>query len=158
ITIMEDLARGQPQVLRYRRNWSLYLANLGNMKRDLGQLDEAERSYRESLRILDELEGTDPRRDYLRRRRAQTLAHFGTLERIAARPKAALRALRQALAINDGIAEPVGEMLYDRACAESQLLALAEQPATELLPTDRADCLAAADRAMADLRRAVAMG
>ena len=77
---------------------------------------------------------------------------------MAGRPRAALRTLREALAIIDSIAEPDGGLLYDRACAESQLFALAEQSSGGLLPADRVDCLAAADRAMADLRRAVAMG
>ena len=66
--MMEGLARGNPQVLRFRRDWSLGLDNLGNKQRDLGHLDEAGRSYRESLRILDELEGSDPDREFLRRR------------------------------------------------------------------------------------------
>jgi serine/threonine-protein kinase len=158
VAIMEGLARGNPQILRYRRDWSRFLENLGNIKRDLGQLDEAARSYRESLRILDELEGADPGRDFLRRRRAVALTSLGILERVAGRPRIALRTFRQALAVLDGIAEPDGGFLYNRACIESQLFALAEQFPGDLLPDDRADCLAAADRAMVALRQAVAMG
>ena len=81
------------------------------------------------------------------------MTNLGTLERVASRPRAALRTLREALAIIDRIADPDGGLRYNRACAESQLLALAEQFSGDLLPADRADCLAAADRAMADLRR-----
>jgi hypothetical protein len=99
-----------------------------------------------------------PDRVFLRRLRAQALIHLGTLERVASRPGAALRTLREALAIIDGITAPDGALLCDRACAESQLFALDEQPPGELLPADRADCLAAGERAMASLRRAVATG
>ena len=104
------------------------------------------------------MEGAAPEWDRSRLRRAQTLAHVGAVERIAGRSGAALRTLREALAIIDSIAEADGGLLYDRACAESQLLALAEQSSGDLLPADRADCLAAADRAMAALRQAVDMG
>jgi tetratricopeptide (TPR) repeat protein len=158
VAIAEAIARGNPQVPRFRSDWSLYLDDLGNIQRDLGRLDEAGRCYGESLRILNELEGAAPDWPALRRRRIQTLAHLGTLERVAGRSKGALRTLREALAIIDSIAEPDGGLLYDRACAESQLFALAELSSGDLLPSDRVDCLAAADRAMAALRRAVAMG
>jgi serine/threonine-protein kinase len=158
VAIMEGLARGNPQILRYRRDWARGLDNVGNIQRGLGQRDEAERSYRESLRILNELEGADPGRDFLRRLRARTLAHLDILERNAGRPRAALRTLQEALELSEGIAEPDGRLQYDRACALSQLFALAEQFPGELLPADRADCVAAGDRAMAALRSAVAMG
>src|SRR5262249_37600127 len=46
VAIMEGIARGNSQVLRLRRDWSRGLDNLGNKQRDLGQLDEARRSYR----------------------------------------------------------------------------------------------------------------
>ena len=149
---MEAVARGNPEVLKYRKTWSLSLDNLGNKQRDLGQLDEAGRSYRESLRILDELERVDPDLDPLRQRRAQTMCNVGILERVAGRPTAALRTLREALAASDRIAEPDGGQFYDRACIESQLLALAQTPSSDLLATDRVDCLAAGDRAMAALQ------
>jgi serine/threonine-protein kinase len=158
VVIMEGLARGNPQVLRFRRDWAHGLDNLGNVQRDLGQLDEAKWAYRESLRILDELEGTDPGGDFLRRLRAQTLAHLGILERIAGRPRAAVRTLREALEITQDIAEPDARVFYTRACAESQLLALAQQSSSDLSPTDTADFLAAGGRAMTALRRGVAMG
>jgi serine/threonine-protein kinase len=158
VAIMEGLARGNPHVLRYRRDWAHGLDNLGNVQRDLGQFDEAKRSYRESLRILDELEGADPGRNFLRRQRAQTLAHLGSLERIAGRPRTALETLRHALEITEGITEPDGRLLYDLAGVLSQLVALAQQSSAELLPADRADCIAAGDRAMTALRRGVAMG
>jgi tetratricopeptide (TPR) repeat protein len=158
VAITEGMARGNPQVLGYRLAWSGGLDQLGNTQRDLGQLDEARRSFRESLRILDELEGPDPGPEALRRRRARAMTDLGILERVAGRSRGALRTLREALAIIDSIAEPGGGLLYDRAGAESQLFALAEQSPGDLLPAERADGLAAADRAMADLRRAIVMG
>jgi tetratricopeptide (TPR) repeat protein len=158
IAITEGIVSGNPQLLRHRRDLSHELDSLGNFQRDLGQLDEARRSYGESLRMLDELESSDPYREFLRRLRARALTDLGTLERVAGRPGAALRTLRQALSIIDGIAEPDGSLFCDQACAESQLFALADNSAGDFLPADRADCLAAGERAMASLRRAVATG
>jgi eukaryotic-like serine/threonine-protein kinase len=158
VAIVRGLAQGNPQVFSFRRDLSQGLGILGNIERELGQLDEARRTLQESLRILDELEGAYPDRDRLRMQRAKILSHVGALERVSGRPAAALQTLRDALAITSGFAEPHEALLYDRACAESQLFALTQQSSAGLSPADRVDCQGAANRAVAALRQAVEMG
>src|SRR4051794_27619725 len=64
----------------------------------------------------------------------------------------------KALAENGRMERPTARAMYQRASAEAQLLALAQESPGAFEPTDLADCRAAGDRAMEALQRSVGMG
>jgi hypothetical protein len=87
---------------------------------------------------------------------AFTQLQIAKVQRGLGRPAEARRALERAIEIHQGMSTPIG--LYNLACAESRLSALAPSDPAGGTDVAQADREAHAERAVATLRRAVTAG
>jgi serine/threonine-protein kinase len=147
------LARENPLLIHVRSNWADTLVGLSNVQTDFGRYAEAEQSARASIEVLEALVRDVPSNPYYRR---LTGNGYGVLGKALAKRGSrgeALAAMRKAIAILEASAEVTD--LVNLACLfalASTVADPAEGPgATERQRRD-------ADRAVAMVRRAIAMG
>jgi serine/threonine-protein kinase len=147
------LARENPQLIRVRLSWGTNLANLSHLQTDLGRYAEAERSARDSIEVLEALARAIPSNSFYRRKVAWGYGALGKALVKAGSHGEGLAMLRKSQEILES-SDDVND-LYNLACflaLSSTVAAPAEGPAaTERQRRD-------ADRAVATIRRDIAMG
>ncbi len=145
-TLLRQLIRANPTDLEVRGQMAGMHADVGDADCDLARTAAARTAYDGAIVALEQLMIADPESVKYRKDLARAVRRLGLLEGSAGEPAAATAAARRALDLLGGLPTRSGDDWYEAGCAEAMLAG----------PT--ADGPLAADRAIADLRRAIADG
>jgi serine/threonine-protein kinase len=156
VDIYRNLAESNPSMLEYQTQVATAYGGLSEIQAKLGLLPEAMASARQGVAFSNKLVATNPERPQSHERLANALMAVGRVEQRLGRQADAASSLRAAIAAIEAIPATARhpETIYNIACGRS-LLAIA------LARSDKAsgiEARAEADRAMAELQSAVALG
>jgi tetratricopeptide (TPR) repeat protein/tRNA A-37 threonylcarbamoyl transferase component Bud32 len=146
--------RGYPMVFT-RTQLAETLDKTGLSLSASGKHGEALAACREALALRQKLSDAQPAFVWLRGRVAGSLTGLGTVQRRAGQAADAVASFRRAADVVEQLPTPTPRHLYDLACCHALLAGVAAEPGSGLPAREGA---AAAERAMATLRRAVAEG
>jgi tetratricopeptide (TPR) repeat protein len=155
LALFRKLAEDNPSVPDYRDHAANTDNFLSAVMRQLSRPAEARDHAERALAIREQLVTTHPESANYRAGLAENLLSRGLARRALGDHAGAVSDLRQAVALFDAQTSPSGEICFESACAHSALAGLAGQAGSGVLAADRPS---EADRAMALLRQAVAMG
>jgi serine/threonine-protein kinase len=147
------LARENPQLIHVRSLWGHMLFNLSYLQADLGRHAEANQSARASIDVYEGLTQQVPSNPYYRKILAYAYGALGKALLKAGSLGESLAMTRKSTAIVETLLD--AEAAYNMACGLAQTSTIAD-PAEGPAAADRQR--RDADRAMAALRRAIAMG
>jgi serine/threonine-protein kinase len=153
---LEELFQANPAVDEIANDLARAYSQIGQTLGALGKPDEALASLEKARALREVLAGDDHllvaayRSDL-----AVTFGHIGGLERGAGRLPEARARYRKAIALLENLGSPTPDDYYNLACYHSALAGIAAWPGSGLTASEgRAE----SDRAMDNLRRAVAAG
>jgi serine/threonine-protein kinase len=155
VDLREALVAEQPRAVQLRSELASTHLNLAYLLARLGHPDEALAAAERSLVLREALLEGNPGSGQLRRERATSLVRVGLFRHAVGRRDEGLAEVRRALGLYEAIPDPPADQPFHLACYYAQLSRLAAGP-DAVLPA--AEGRAAADRALALLRRAVAAG
>jgi tRNA A-37 threonylcarbamoyl transferase component Bud32 len=144
-SLLEALAQGAPKVPLYRDYLVFALNYAGDAVRDLGRSGEARDRYARAITLAEALIAADPKVPGYRAHLADSLRRLAQLKLDVGDTAGADTDARRAVTLFDGLPTPEGREWFWLACARATLAAAAAEPSM-------------ADRAMTDLRQAIAMG
>jgi serine/threonine-protein kinase len=147
------LARENPLLVFVRKNWAITLMDLSSLQSDLGHHAEAEQSARAAIDVAEALVRDVPSSSFYRILASGGYASLGKAHLRAGACGRALVMLRKAVAIQETSDD--ASALYNLAC-NLALASTVADPAEGPAATERRR--RDADRAMATVRRAIAMG
>jgi serine/threonine protein kinase/tetratricopeptide (TPR) repeat protein len=153
--IRQNLVEHNPAVTEFQRNLSKSFNDIGFRLRQTGKPAEALASYKKALAIQQKLADTHPRDPHYQGDLANSVASLGALERGDGHAASAAAFLRQAIGILERLQTHDPVDIYNLACCNAMLAGVASDPKSGMTA---ADARAAADKAMATLRDAVAAG
>jgi serine/threonine protein kinase/tetratricopeptide (TPR) repeat protein len=153
VAIRQNLVEHHPAVTEFQRNLAKSFNDIGYRLRQRGKSADALASYKKALAIQQKLADTHPKDPHYLGDLGNTVASLGALERGEGYPARAAAFFRQAIGIFERLHDPVD--LYDLACCNAMLAGVAADRGSGMTA---ADVSAAADKAMAALREAVAAG
>jgi tetratricopeptide (TPR) repeat protein/aminoglycoside phosphotransferase (APT) family kinase protein len=153
--IRQQLADAHPAVTRYQQDLASSHYNIGVVLEKQGQLAEALAAYAKARDIRQKLADVHPTAPEYQRDVADSLYRFGLVQRRSGRPAAASASFRKAIGILEGLSTLTSQDHYNLACDYALLTGIAAEPGAKMTA---AEGQAAADRALATLRRAIAAG
>ena len=149
------MADANPEELKYRREVAASLNNLADVRRKEHHPTEARDDYDRALAIGERLAGENPKNVLLQTGPGFSLRGRG-LARLELRDVAGGTAdIRRALQIWDGLPSRTAEYWFETACCHAMLSAIAGRQHSA---ASAGEASAEADKAMAQLKKAVRMG
>lgn len=103
--ILQELARGQPDVQKHRKELALCCNNMGLLLGRTGKTDEAERSYRTAIELQERLVQVDPAAAAFRGDLALSYGNLGLLQSQTGRDDEAERSYMAAIRIRQRLAD-----------------------------------------------------
>jgi tetratricopeptide (TPR) repeat protein/tRNA A-37 threonylcarbamoyl transferase component Bud32 len=155
LVIRQTMVERHPAVTEYQRNLAKSFNDIGYRLRQTGKLAEALAYYKKALAIQQKLADTHPRDPHYHGDLANSVASLGAFERTDGHPASAAAFFRQAIGILVRLPTRNPVDRYNLACCNAMLAGVAADRGSGLTA---ADATAAADKAMAALRDAVAAG
>jgi eukaryotic-like serine/threonine-protein kinase len=153
--IRQNLVEHHPAVTEYQRNLAKSFNDIGYRLRQTGKPAEALASYKKALAIQQKLADTHPKDPHYQGDLANSVASLGAFERGDGHPASAAAFFRQAIGILERFQSRDPIDLYNLACCDAMLAGVAADRGSGMTA---ANASAAADKAMAALRDAVAAG
>jgi serine/threonine-protein kinase len=154
-SLLEDLARAGPTVPDYRDRLAVVLNAMGGALRELGRPGEARDRHARAVALAEGLASAYPKVPLYRARLAEGLRLLAGLELAAGDDARAVADARRAVGLLEGLPARDARQWFGLACARATLATATGRdgpgPSTAL-------AFGLADRAIDDLRRAVAMG
>jgi serine/threonine-protein kinase len=154
VRVNAELAAKYPAVSRHLRDLADCHHHLGGLYWQTGKSAEAEAAYERARDIRQKLADANPTSPRFQRALASSLSRLGIIQQRGGRPTEAVASFLRAVALIEHLPSPGPEDIYALACYQA-LRAGAAVKGSGLMA---ADARAAADGAMATLRRAVAAG
>jgi tetratricopeptide (TPR) repeat protein len=155
VAIRQNLAELHPAVTEFQRNLAKSFNDIGYRLRQTGKPAEALAYYKKAVAIQQKLADTHTKDPHYQGDLANTVASLGALQRGDGHPASAATFFRQAIGILERLPTRDPVDLYNLACCDAMLAGVAADPGSGMTA---AEALAAADKAMAALRDAVAAG
>jgi serine/threonine-protein kinase len=155
LDIRQKLVDGNRTVTAYQSELAHAHYNLGDLLEKLGQAEAALTEHQQAREIRQRLTDAHPTVPQFQGDLADSLSFLGSAHRRRGRAAEAVACYRRSIHIRERLAVLDPNDLYNLACSQALLAGVAADPASGLKP---ADGQAAADQAMATLRRAVAAG
>ena len=141
-----------------RRVVAVCLNNLAIIQSEGGQVEAAQVSHQRAAAIRADLTRDYPTFTVYRSDLATSLANLGSVQNRLGRPAEALESFRQATAILEKLPSPGATDHYNLACVYSLCSSVVGADPSNLSDSERSDRRWYADRAVVELRRAIALG
>jgi serine/threonine protein kinase len=154
-SLLERVVRENPAVIDYSGRLVQTHQHLGILLGQTGKPSEAEAEYRAAVAIGRKLVDENPAFTGFRRDLLWCLAALGKIQRRAGRTSEAVASFRTSATLLERLPTHTPIDLYNLACYQSVISGAAGEPGSGLTA---AEGRAESDRAMANLRRAVAAG
>jgi tetratricopeptide (TPR) repeat protein len=153
--IQQKLADANPAVTRFQKNLAGSHNAIGDFLARRRLWEEAAASYRQARAIHQKLANDNPTVTQYQRNLASSLSRLGIVQRRGGRPAEAAASFRKAIGIMERLPTLTPGNHYDLACYHALLAQVAADSGSGMTA---AEGQAAADKAMAELRRTVAAG
>jgi eukaryotic-like serine/threonine-protein kinase len=158
LPVKERLASENPTVTDFHGRLAQSHAVIGDALREMGQLPEALPELQYALAIYERLAREHPAVEQYKSEVAGCHIIIASLLNQMRRYPESRREYQKAVDIYEKIATPFLGDVYNLGCAYARLAALSHPPGRSPTPEEESDDRAHADKAMATLRRAVALG
>ena len=153
--IRQSLAEEYPEVAGFHADLAKIRRGLGELLSNMGRRADAEVELRAAAELGRKMVDRHNAVTIFREETVRSLVALGNLHRAEGMATEAVATYRSAVAIQGQIPTPSSMDLYNLACAQALLAGSAGRPGSGL---SESEARAEADRAMDDLRRAVAAG
>jgi tetratricopeptide (TPR) repeat protein len=155
LRLSEQTAREQPRVLLHQHNLAAAYTYLASVLRKAGRAKEAEVMDEKAFQVCEKVLKFSPADANNRDQFSEFLRHSGQRKQKQGQAAEAARDYKKAAELLEGVPAPSPEHLYNLACCYALLRAATETSGSGV---SSAESLAAADKAIAALRRAVKAG
>jgi tetratricopeptide (TPR) repeat protein len=155
LALFEETAREQPKVIEYRNDEASGHTELADMLEKAGQAPEAAVEFQRAIAVREEILKFGPAHAENRYKLSDLLRGTGASLQQTGKLAEAVRSYRRAAEVLEGATELSPERLCELACCYARIAGV---PAMEASGLSDKEINAAADKALATLRRAVTAG